>query len=315
MAARDYYDALGVARSASQEEIQQAFRRLARRHHPDVNSGPGAEERFKEVNEAHSVLSDPATRKRYDRFGPGFRQIPEGHEDYAAAAGGGARPRSAPRGDGGGGSVRVDTGGGAFGAFGDLGDLFSGLSGTPGGGPAGPIPGADQEAELELAVEQAYRGGRRRVTLSGAGGPVTFEVTIPAGVRDGQRIRLRGEGGQGTGSAPPGDLYLVVRIAPHPHYRLDGRDIYVDLPLAPWDAALGTTVPVQTPGGEAKVAVPAGSSSGRRLRLRGEGMPAPHGTPGDLYAVVRIMVPGRLTAGQRELFEALARDSDFDPRR
>lgn len=311
MAARDHYDVLGVARSASQEEIQQAFRRLARRHHPDVNSDPGAEERFKEVNEAYSVLSDPATRKRYDRFGPGFRQIPEGYEDYAAAAGGGARPR----GDGGGGSVRVDTGGGAFGDFGDLGDLFSGLFGSPGGGPAGPIPGADQEAELELAVEQAYRGGRRRVTLSGAGGPVTFEVTIPAGVRDGQRIRLRGEGGQGTGSAPPGDLYLVVRIAPHPRYRLDGRDIYVDLPLAPWDAALGTTVPVQTPGGEAKVAVPAGSSSGRRLRLRGEGMPAPHGTPGDLYAVVRIMVPDRLTAGQRELFEALARDSDFDPGR
>ncbi|MGH4025279.1 MAG: J domain-containing protein, partial [Pseudonocardiaceae bacterium] len=174
----------------------------------------------------------------------------------------------------------------------------------------------DQEAEVELTVEEAYRGGRRRVTLSTPDGePTTFEVTIPAGVTDGQRIRVGGEGGRGSGSGARGDLYLVVRIAPHPRYRLDGRDIYVDLPLAPWEAALGTTVPVQTPGGEAKVKVPPGSSTGRRLRLRGEGMPNPRGTPGDLYAVVKVMVPRWLTPRERELFEALASESNFDPRR
>jgi curved DNA-binding protein len=314
MAPRDYYDALGVSRNASSEEIQRAFRSLARRYHPDVNKDPSAEDRFKEINEAYRVLSDPDTRKRYDRFGPDFRQIPEGHEDYvgtAGAGGRGSRPRTrggaragSPFGSG---SVWVDTGGA------DFDDLFSGLFGSRGG--TGPIPGADQEAELVLTVEEAYRGGRRPITLSGGGEPASFEVTIPAGVTDGQRIRLAGEGGAGSGRGVAGDLYLVVRIAPHPRYRLDGRDIYVDLPLAPWEAALGAGVSVPTPGGEAKVKVPAGSSTGRRLRLRGEGMPNPRGTPGDLYAVVKIMVPGRLTPRERELFEALARESNFDPRR
>jgi curved DNA-binding protein len=190
---------------------------------------------------------------------------------------------------------------------------LSGLFGSR--GAAGPIPGADQEAELELSVEEAYRGGRRRITLSGAGEPVSFEVTIPAGVTDGQRIRVSGAGGQGSGGSTAGDLYLVVRIAPHPRYRVNGRDISVDLLLAPWEGALGATVSVVTPGGEAKVRVPAGTSTGRRLRLRGEGMPNPRGTPGDLYAEVKIMVPRKLTARERELFESLRRDSTFDPRK
>ena len=321
MAARDYYEALGVSRDASSEEIQQAFRRLARQYHPDVNKDPGAEDRFKEINEAYSVLSDPDTRRRYDRFGPDFRQIPEGYEDYVGAAGGASRSRGRPGsrsgGPFGGGSVWVDTGGAAGGGFQDIDfdDLFGGLFGSRGSGFGGTIPGADQEAELELTVEEAFRGGRRRIALSGAGQPTSLEVTIPAGVTDGQRIRLAGEGGRGSGSGPAGDLYLVVRISPHPRYRLEGRDIYVDLPLAPWEAALGTSVSVPTPGGEAKVKVPPGSSTGRRLRLRGEGMPNPRGTAGDLYAVVKIMVPRRLTPRERELFEALARESNFDPRR
>ncbi len=321
MAARDYYDALGVSRDASSEELQQAFRKLARQYHPDVNKDPGAEERFKEINEAYSVLSDPGTRKRYDRFGRDFRQVPEGYEDFVGAAGPGSRPRGGTRGGGspGGGSVWVDVGGTGEGGFRDAGgidfdDLFGGLFGSRGG--FGSIAGADQEAELELTVEEAYRGGRRRITLTSPDGePTTLEVTIPPGVTDGQRIRLAGEGGRGSGSGAAGDLYLVARIAPHPRYRLDGRDIYVDLPLAPWEAALGTTVSMQTPGGEAKVKAPPGSSTGRRLRLRGEGMPNPRGTPGDLYAVVKIMVPRRSTPRERELFEALARESNFDPRR
>jgi curved DNA-binding protein len=195
----------------------------------------------------------------------------------------------------------------------DIEDLLGGLFGAR--GPGGPIPGADQEAELALTVEEAYRGGRRSITLGGPGGPRSFEVNIPPGVTDGQRIRLSGQGGHGRGDAGAGDLYLVVRLAPHPRYRIAGRDIFVDLPLTPWEAALGATVSVETPGGEGKVRVPPGSSTGRRLRLRGQGMPNPAGTPGDLYAEVKTMVPPRLAERERDLFEELAKVSTFDPRR
>jgi len=311
--ARDYYDALGVSRTASTEEIQRAYRKLARQYHPDVNHDPGAEERFKEVSEAYSVLSDPDARRRYDQFGPDFRQIPEGYEDYVGTSRTGGR-RPAGGSPFGGGRVRVDSDHGGFGAGGiNIDDLFSDFFGSR--GASGPMSGADQEAELELTVEDAFRGGTRRLTLSGAGEPTTFEVVIPAGVTEGQRIRIAGQGGQGARGGGSGDLYLVVRLAPHPRYRVNGRDISVDLPLAPWEGALGATVSVITPSGEAKVRVPAGSSTGRRLRLRGEGMPNPRGTPGDLYAEVKIMVPRQLTPRERELFEALRRDSTFDPRR
>jgi curved DNA-binding protein len=177
------------------------------------------------------------------------------------------------------------------------------------------MAGADQEAELPLTVEEAYRGGRRSITLEGTAGPRSYTVTIPRGVTDGQRIRLSGEGGRGINGGERGDLYLIVRILPHPRFRVQGRDIYVDLPLAPWEAALGATVPVPTPGGESKVTVPPGTSTGRRLRLRGEGMPNPKGRPGDLFAEVKIMVPPRLTDRERELFTELADVSSFDPRR
>ena len=155
-------------------------------------------------------------------------------------------------------------------------------------GPGGPIPGADQEAELTLTVEEAYRGGRRTITLAGPSGPRNYEVNIPPGVTDGQRIRLAGQGGQGTGGAEPGDLYLVVRIAQHRLFRVEGRDVHVDLLLAPWEGALGASVPVETPGGAASVKVPKGTSSGRRLRLRGRGLPNPRGKPGDLFAETKI---------------------------
>jgi curved DNA-binding protein len=185
--------------------------------------------------------------------------------------------------------------------------------GRRGGG--GPIAGADQEAEITLTVEEAYHGGKRSITLTGPDGERSYAVNIPPGVTDGKRIRLAGQGGQGTSGAKAGDLYLVVHIAPHPRYRLEGRDIHVILPLTPWEAALGSSVAVDTPGGEAKVRVRPGTSSGKRLRLKGRGMPNPRGKPGDLYAEVRIMVPPKLTDEERRLFEELATVSTFDPRR
>ncbi|MFD5074471.1 DnaJ C-terminal domain-containing protein [Streptomyces sp. NPDC058371] len=307
--ARDFYEVLGVPRTADRDEIQRAYRALARRYHPDVNKDPQAEERFKEINDAFSVLSDPEQRARYDRFGEDFRKIPEDWDErVAAGAGSGSRWST-----GGGPRVRYSTAG--FGGEGvDVEDLFGSLFGGAG---RTRVPGADQEAELPLTVEEAYRGGRRTVTLAGPAGQRRYEVDVPPGTTDGQRIRLAGEGGRGSGDdAPAGDLYLRVRIQPHPEFRLDGRNIHVRLPVTPWEAALGATVPVRTPSGAtAKVTVPAGSSSGRRLRLRGEGMPNPRGANGDLYAELRIMVPPRLNDRERELLEELAAVSSFDPRR
>jgi curved DNA-binding protein len=336
---RDFYEVLGVPRTADQKEIQRAYRKLARTYHPDVNKDPAAEERFKEVSEAYDVLSDPELRRRYDTFGRDFRQVPEGMDAETwqrARSGAGRRQASGQRAGAGrpgqreGESVffSSDFGDGDF-SFGsgdiNIEDLLGGMFSTrsragAGGGPGfgrgfGPTPGADQEAELTLSVEEAFAGGRRTVTLSTRGAPRTFEVNIPAGVADGQRIRLAGQGGQGSGGAAAGDLYLVVRLAPHPRYSVEGRDITVELRLAPWEAALGASVTVEGPGGEAKLRVPPGTSSGRRLRLKGRGLPNPRGKPGDLYAEAKIVVPPRLEPKERELFEQLASVSSFDPRR
>jgi len=314
MADRDFYEILGVGRNASQDEIQRAYRKLARTYHPDVNSDPAAEERFKDASEAYNVLSDPETRRRYDAFGPDFRQVPEGMDPDTwrrARAGAGSGRAGTGRGPAGG------PGGFGYGPGGvdiDIEDLLGGLFGGGRQGRGwGPIPGADQEAELSLTVEEAYQGGRRSVTLSGAE-QRSFDVNIPAGVTAGQRIRLAGQGGRGGDGGPPGDLYFIVRMLPHPLYRVQGRDLYLDLRLAPWEAALGTSVAIETPGGEAKLKVPHGTSSGKRLRLRGRGLPNPKGRAGDLYAEAKIAVPGRLSHSERELFEQLAATSDFDPR-
>jgi curved DNA-binding protein len=325
----DFYSILGVSRDAGADEIQRAYRKLARQYHPDVNKDPGAEERFKQISEAYDVLSDPKQRERYDAFGADFRRVPPDMDpaEYArarAGAGAGGGRRSSRSRDGGFGEggfsdgVRF-TSGSAAGI--DIEDLLGGMFGGGGFGGGrgrrgwGPIPGSDQEVELELTVEDAYRGGSRTLTLQGPDGTRTLDVKIPAGVLNGQRIRLKGQGGQGTGGAQAGDLYLVVRIADHPRYRLDGRDITVDLPLAAWEGALGASVEISTPGGDAKVKVPKGTSTGRRLRLKGRGLPNPRGKPGDLYAEVKLMVPHRLTPEEERLFEELAGTSKFDPRR
>lgn len=317
--ARDSYEVLGVSRDADQSEIQRAYRRLARTLHPDVNKDPDAEDRFKELSEAYDVLSDPDQRKRYDAFGEDFRRVsadvdPETYRRARAYAGAGA----------GGGRAGGWGGAGPSGGFRyagsgddvDLEDLLGGIFGGRGRGRAGwgPVSGSDHETEVEVSVEEAYHGTQRTLSVSDVDGPRTIDVVIPAGVVDGQRIRLRGQGGQGSGGGEAGDLYLVVRIAPHPRYRLEGRDLHVQLPLAPWEAALGSTVDVDTPGGPATVRVPAGTSSHRRLRLRGRGLPSTRGRPGDLYAEAQIKVPTSPSAEERELFDQLGKVSTFDPR-
>jgi curved DNA-binding protein len=292
----DYYETLGVPRDASQDDIRAAHRRLARQYHPDVNKEPGAEDRFKEISEAYEVLRDPEKRERYDRLGANWRAGQDvsdasGFEGFRRGGGGGFE------------DIRFDFFGG--GGADDFSDFFEGLFGRR-RGAGSAARGADQEAVLELSLEEAARGGRRRLSLDGR----DLEVEIPPGVRDGQRIRLAGEGARGRGGGPTGDLFLRVRIRPDKRFRVEGRDVYTDLPVTPWEAALGATVDVRTLLGTAQVKVPPGSSSGRRLRLRGEGLGG-----GDLYAVVQIHVPKRLSPQERELFERLAEVSDFNPRR
>jgi curved DNA-binding protein len=331
VAFRDYYDVLGVPRDASDEDIRRAYRKLARENHPDVNKDPAAEDRFKEVSEAYEVLRDPEKRERYDRLGANWKagQDVSGAEgfdfdEFARRQGGGGGGARGPRG-GGFEDVRFDFGGAGGGDFGGGGfsDFFEGLFGGRGAAGGGRRRGGfegfdgfsgrgvDQEATLELPLEEAASGGRRRISLDGR----DYEVDIPPGVRDGQRIRLAGEGAPGPGGGPPGDLLLRVRVRPHPRFDVEGSDLFAELPVAPWEAALGATVPMRTLDGTVRVRVPAGSSSGRRLRLRGEGLPDGRGGRGDLYATVMIDVPRTLTPEEREAFERLASVSDFDPRR
>ncbi|MEO8966855.1 MAG: DnaJ C-terminal domain-containing protein [Solirubrobacteraceae bacterium] len=294
LAYTDYYEVLGVPRDADQDAIRRAYRKLARRYHPDLNSDGDAEDRFKELGEAHEVLSDPEKRERYDRLGADWRrqeqEAPDANFDEFFT-------RQKFQGD----EDRVE--------FSD--DLFERLFGDrAGGGSAGrtngPLRGRDREALLELSLEDALQGGRRSLTLDRR----EIEVNFPAGVRDGQLIRLAGQGAPGRDGGPSGDLYLRIAVKLPAHFFVRGDDdLDVDLPVAPWEAALGATVPVQTLSGNAQVRVPAGSSSGRRLRLRGRGLPKSGGGRGDLHAIVKITVPKRLSDRERELYEQLAATS------
>jgi curved DNA-binding protein len=314
---RDYYETLGVPRDASEQDIRKAYRKLARENHPDVNKDPEAEERFKEISEAYEVLRDQEKREKYDRFGQNWKagQDVSGAQGFEGFDFGGSdRP----------GGVRFDFGGGGAGDFSDFFDgMFGGRAGRRtgfgggfGGGGAGgngfATRGSDQEATIELTLEEAARGGKRKITL---GDGRDYEVTIPRGVKDGQRIRLAGEGGEGAGGGQRGDLFLRVRLKPHPRFRVDGRDLFTDLPVTAPEAALGADVELETLTGDTtRVKVPAGSSCGRKLRLKGQGMPGPRGEQGDLYANVKIEVPKDLTREEREAFERLAQVSNFNPR-
>jgi curved DNA-binding protein len=300
---QDYYETLGVARDASEDDIRRAYRKLARENHPDVSKEQGAEDRFKEISEAYEVLRDPEKREKYDRFGQNWKagQDVSGASGFDGSGGG-----QGGFGDG----VRVEFGDGA-----DFSDFFEGFFGRRGGrggfggfgGGGFTTRGSDAEAVLELSLEEAARGGRRKITL---GDGRDYDVNIPAGVRDGQRIRLAGEGGGGSGGGPAGDLLLRVRIRPDPRFGVEGSDLHTDLPVAPWEAALGAEVELPTLTGRTRLRVPAGSSCGRKLRLRGEGL-----GDGDLYAHVQIKVPKELSPEERQLFERLRDTSSFDPRK
>ena len=311
---KDYYATLGVKRDASADDIQKAYRKLARKYHPDVNRSPGAEDRFKEINESYEVLKDPKKRSTYDRFGSNWKNFqgggapPPGFEgfnfDFGGGGGGGASGFSSFfdmlfNQSGGGGGRGNPFGGGGFG----------------GGGFDGGFRGRDQEMRLALSLEEAAQGGKREISFRDplSGQNRSFSVNLPSGVKDGQKIRLAGKGSPGAGGQP-GDLYLKVELRPHSRFRVEARDLHTDLLVTPWDAALGTEASVKTLQGNVKVRIPAGTSTGRKVRLRGHGFPNPKGTAGDLYAEIKVMVPKELSDEERDLFEQLAKISSFRPK-
>lgn len=309
---KDYYTTLGVSKNASQDEIQRAYRKLARQYHPDVNKDSGAEERFKDIGEAYEVLKDPEKRAKYDRYGTAWKAAqqsggtpPPGYEDVWFDVGDLGREFQFGGGEG-------------FSSFFER--LFGGARGSGRGysssGWQQVMPGADQEAHLTLSLEEAARGGAREITLTNptTGQAKTYMVHIPQGILPGQRIRLAGQGASGVGGAPAGDLYLLVEILPHPVFRLEGRDLYTKLPVTPWEAALGAEVTLTTLQGAVHLKVPSGSSSGRKIRLRGKGFPNSKSGAGDLYAEISVTVPEHLTDDERRLFEQLAKVSRFTPR-
>jgi curved DNA-binding protein len=325
---QDYYDTLGVARTASQDEIQKAYRKLARKYHPDVNKEPGAEDKFKQVTEAYEVLKDPEKRKKYDTLGPNW----QAGQDFTPPPGwqqGAPFDRRSYEGPG-----EFDFG--SFRSSGGFSDFFETLFGggfggggarQPGGarGEAGSwsMRGQDIEADLTISLEEAYRGASKALSLQAVeAGPdgtpqrttKQLNVTIPAGVTEGTRIRLAGQGSPGIGKGAAGDLFLRIHIAPHPVFQLDGHNLLVTVPVAPWEAALGAKVDVPTLDGPVKMTVPPGTESGRRFRLRGKGLPKGRGERGDLYTTVHIAVPKTLTTEERELFQQLAQRSSFNPR-
>ena len=308
---KDYYAVLGVKKGASQEEVRKAYRKLAREVHPDVNKETGSEARFKEASEAYEVLKDPEKRSKYDRYGAAWKaaergQAPPGFEGVRFDLGG-AR---------GGFSVG---GAGEFGSFFDLLEhMFGGRAQAQAGGGGRSAPGGfewasrgqDHEARLRLSLEEAARGGKKRLTLNDpeTGASRTYSVNVPKGARPGQRIRLAGQGGQGRQGAGSGDLYLVVEVEPHRDFRLEGKDLHRALPVAPWQAVLGATLEVTTLDGKVRAKVPAGTSSGRRIRLKGKGFPSKDG-PGNLYLEVQIAAPTDLSDEEQGLYEELSRVS------
>jgi len=315
---KDYYKILGVERKAGQEEIKKAYRVLARKFHPDVSKEPNAEEKFKELGEAYEVLKDPKKRAAYDQLGSyqagqEFRPPPDWEQQFRSQWQGPGQERAQ----------------GPFGGGADFSDFFSELFGFGGARRATrqqssvPRRGQDYEAEAEITLDEAYRGTERSLQIEEqemtASGqirrvPRVVKVRIPKGATDGQKLRVPGKGGKGIQGGPDGDLHLNIALRPHPLFKATGHDLYLELPITPWEAALGSTVDVPTLDGSVRVKVHAGAKAGQKLRLAGKGLPKPAGGHGDLYSVLQIVAPSPLNTRERELFEELAKTSAFNPR-
>jgi len=305
---KDYYSAMGVPPDASADDIKRTRRKLARKYHPDLSKEPDATERMKEINEAYEVLGDAQKRAAYDKLRQsGFRQgqqfqPPPGWDEGFEFSGGGPDPA-----------------GRGFSDFFE--SLFGGLHRHTRGGRASGR-GEDHHARILIDLGDAFTGARRQISVHAPewdeSGHVrlrerVLDVTIPKGIRPGQLLRLPGQGQPAPGGGTPGDLYLDVEFRPHPLYRLDGVDLYLDLPVAPWEAALGSDVRVPTPVGPVEMKIPAGTDNGRKLRLRGRGLPA--ATPGDLYVVLGVVLPDASSPKARQIYETMARELAFDPRK
>ena len=314
---RDYYEVLGVTRDASQDEIRKAFRKLARKHHPDVAENKAtAEEKFKEINEAYEVLGDPEKRKKYDQLGEHWKH----GGDFGGAGGGAFWPESGAE-DTGGQWHFEGTG------FSDFFENFFGSRASRGGftshGPGGARSatarrGRDIESEILVTLDEAMHGSERSLVIqpqARGGERQTVTIRIPKGITEGQLIRAAGLGEPGQAGGTPGDLFLRVRLERHPYFRAEGHDLYYDLRLAPWECVLGATVPVRTPHGETKIKVPAGTEPGTEFRLAGKGLPkGKTGTFGDLFAVVQVVMPTKAGDEERRHWQALADASKFNPR-
>ena len=302
---KDYYAVLGLERTATQEDIKRSYRKLARKYHPDVSKHTDAEARFKELGEAYEVLKDPEKRAAYDRLGSDWRNgqdfqpPPNWDEGFEFSGQGGPQE--------------------------NLDDFFAAMFGGGHGAHAyagsSPVMGQDHHAKVLIDLEDAYRGAERSIVLQlpvvDAQGHVvlqsrTLNVSIPKGVRAGQHLRLAGQGGSGAVGGPAGDLYLEIAFREHPRFHVDGRDVSIDLPVAPWEAALGAQVTVTTPDGAVEMTVPKGSAGGRRLRLKGKGIPSK--PPGDLYVVLHIVLPPADSEPARAAYEAMQKAFNFDPR-
>jgi curved DNA-binding protein len=298
---KDYYQTLGVEKTASPEEIKKAYRKLVRKYHPDVSKLKDADAKTKEINEAYGVLGDAEKRAAYDELGSGrragqeFQPPPDWGSSY-------------------------DFGGADQSDF--FSDLFAHVGRRQrGGGGAYQMRGEDIHATITIDLRDAYTGATRSVTLRvpqrDASGRVvmqerTLEVNIPKGVVPGQQLRLAGQGHPGIGGGPPGDLFLEIQFKPDPHFRIEGSDVYETVPVTPWEAALGAKIAVPTPSGQVEVTVPAGSQTGRKLRLKGRGIPAR--PPGDLYLILEVVLPPANNDKARKLYETMARDLAFNPR-
>lgn len=308
---RDYYETLGVSKTATEDEIKSAFRKLARKHHPDVaKDKKTAEEKFKQINEAYEVLSDPEKRRKYDELGANWNQ-PGGFQpppNWGGGHGGGGGFN--PFGAGGNGGVEFEFGGTGFSDFFEA--FFGGGRGRTAGGfgqrAAGAERGSDVEADIMVTLEEALNGSTRQVSLRRGDSPKveTYQVKIPRGVREAQRIRLAGQGESGAHGGRSGDLYLRVRLARHPDFSVEGSDLIHEARIEPWQAVLGDTLQVPTLEGSARLKLPPGTQGGQRFRLRGQGMPASSGGRGDLYVAVQIRVPKKVTERERELWKELA---------